>query len=355
VRDARVEYGLYGETDSDWFDYDATCRLIQGQTAGLQRNIPMDMSLLDVVAAVAAVFRRIEAATLIRCADPKSYLVSAERDGAPVAAAAIAVVSSRGAIFDPRTKGQYYFNVAVRCLLDDLPEIAEGIEARLAEVHLATIEWWFRQGQRTNQHHMLMAAPPRTLDVGYPWIEGGLEAYFERYLASDAAALFMSGPPGTGKTSFLRHFLWINKRHAMVTYEEDLLAGDELFIALLGSDADTLIIEDADTMLAPRKTSGNKMMGRFLATSDGIIKFPKKKIIFTTNLEDFSKIDPALLRPGRCFDSLIFRALSFEEAVACAAAYGLPAPSARRDYSIAELFNPAGPKKPDHSVGFRAG
>src|SRR5215469_1096959 len=256
-----VNYNINADSDSDYYEFDAFARSIQGQTAGLQRNIPMEISLLDCAAAVANTFIEVEAKPLIRALDVFTYIVSAHRDGAHVAAATIRQSTAHD-IFDPRVMEQNYYNVSIRCLLGDLHGIARFIEGRLHKVHMATIEWWFQSAKRTTQHHMLMQEPPVTRDEGYPWIKGGLDAYFDRFLASEASALFLSGPPGTGKTSFLRWLLWQKKRHAMVTYDEELLGSDELFIALLASQADTLIIEDADTMLAPRKTSGNKLMGR---------------------------------------------------------------------------------------------
>jgi ATP-dependent 26S proteasome regulatory subunit len=42
-------------------------------------------------------------------------------------------------------------------------------------------------------------------------------------------------------------------------------------------------------------------MSRFLNISDGLIKLPNKKLVFTTNVTNFENIDSALLRPGRCF------------------------------------------------------
>ena len=82
------------------------------------------------------------------------------------------------------------------------------------------------------------------------------------------------------------------------------------------------------------------LRARFLNVSDGLIKFPAKKVIFTTNLDDFKKVDEALLRPGRCYGMIRCRALTYEEAGAAAKVAGLKLPEKTRDYTIAELFNP---------------
>jgi hypothetical protein len=120
-----------------------------------------------------------------------------------------------------------------------------------------------------------------------------------------------------------------------------LLSSDSTFVDFLtGSSENVFVIEDADTILGSRSREGNKMIARFLNVSDGLIKFPAKKVIFTTNLDDFKKVDEALLRPGRCFGMVKCRALTYDEAAAAAKIAGLKLPAKSRDYTIAELFNP---------------
>ena len=74
--------------------------------------------------------------------------------------------------------------------------------------------------------------------------------------------------------------------NAAVTYEEKLLSSDSIFVDFLTGDSQNVfVIEDADTILGSRSREGNKMIARFLNVSDGLIKFPNKKVIFTTNLD----------------------------------------------------------------------
>jgi hypothetical protein len=129
--------------------------------------------------------------------------------------------------------------------------------------------------------------------------------------------------------------------NAAVTYEEKLLSSDSIFVDFLTGDVQNVfVIEDADTILGSRSREGNKMIARFLNVSDGLIKFPNKKVIFTTNLDDFKKVDEALLRPGRCFGMIKCRPLDYDEACAAAKVAGLAPPARKADYTIAELFNP---------------
>jgi SpoVK/Ycf46/Vps4 family AAA+-type ATPase len=160
-------------------------------------------------------------------------------------------------------------------------------------------------------------------------------------MKSASSLLFLSGPPGTGKTSLIRWLLHEYNLNAAVTYEEKLLSSDSTFVDFLTGDSQNVfVIEDADTILGSRSREGNKMIARFLNVSDGLIKFPNKKVIFTTNLDDFKKVDEALLRPGRCYGMIKCRALTYDEAAAAAAVAKLKLPARAGDYTIAELFNP---------------
>ncbi len=101
-----------------------------------------------------------------------------------------------------------------------------------------------------------------------------------------------------------------------------------------------MIIEDADNILSSRERDGNHLMSRFLNVSDGLIKLPNRKLIFTTNIVNPENIDPAILRPGRCFALIQTSELTLVEAQAAARVGGLPIPTEQRRYSLAEIFNP---------------
>ena len=92
-------------------------------------------------------------------------------------------------------------------------------------------------------------------------------------------------------------------------------------------------------MLGSREHEGNKLVARFLNISDGLVNFKRKKIIFTTNLNDFNNIDQALIRPGRCFDAPIFRPLTHTESIAAAKVARLPIPLTQESCTLAQLFN----------------
>jgi hypothetical protein len=66
-------------------------------------------------------------------------------------------------------------------------------------------------------------------------------------------------------------------------------------------------------------------MSELLNMTDGATGNSARKVIFTTNLSDPSQMDEALLRAGRCFAVVNFRAMFPDEVIAAREAAGLPA------------------------------
>lgn len=238
----------------------------------------------------------------------------------------------------------------------ELDAIFDYIDRNYVENKICEVSWAYLTKDGEEDRTLTLPEPKKSLDEFYPWIPGGLDDYFNTYLQSDEAVLILLGDAGTGKTSFIRNLLWRHALHATVTYEEELLGHDFFFTNFLFSESRVLVIEDADTFLLGRESDGNKLMSKFLNCGDGLVKFPDKKLIFTANMLDVSKVDRALLRPGRCFDYKVFRKLTYPETCLAAKAAGIPAPEAAQNYSLAELFAQSKQNKLTYSkqVGFAA-
>ena len=166
------------------------------------------------------------------------------------------------------------------------------------------VEWMYKPGESVK-------LPIRTdnLPVSefYPQLGGEtLASYYSRFMASGSNVLVLIGPPGTGKTSFIRGLLHHTGSGAVVSYDASVLESDEIFADFMSGKEAFMILEDADTFLSSRSKSGNTIMHRFLNIGDGLISTSGKKIVFSTNLPSVRDIDPALLRPGRCFDVMKF-------------------------------------------------
>ena len=178
----------------------------------------------------------------------------------------------------------------------------------------------------------------------YPFLNGeSLNNYYDRYMESSANILLLIGPPGTGKTTFIRGLLAHRNCSAIVTYDAGILEKDAFFARFIEDDAEVMVLEDSDAFLKSR-SDGNTMMHRFLNVGDGLVTTKGKKMIFSTNLPSIRDIDSALVRPGRCFDIVTFDALNLVQAQTLADKLNVKLPARPRgketkDYSIAEVFN----------------
>ncbi len=188
----------------------------------------------------------------------------------------------------------------------------------------------------------------------YPFMHEDLDSYYNRYANSTANILVLIGPPGTGKTTFIRGLLANQNASATLTYNKKSMNDDSFFVDWLESDTVYMVMEDADEHLAPR-SDGNPMMSRFLSIGDGLIRMNNKKIIFSTNLPSIRDIDPALVRKGRCFDILEFRELNHEETKILCDKVNIEVPSGSMTHSIAEIFASSKNEmthKKSHNFGF---
>jgi len=221
---------------------------------------------------------------------------------------------------------------------EDFITAAEKILLIEFEEVTSYIEWIYSsEGNSVNVPLNIERLP---VDEMYPFLNGEkLTSYYERYLASNANILLLIGPPGTGKTTFIRGLLSHTNSSAIVTYDAAILEKDYLFARFIEDDTGVMVLEDSDNFLKAR-SDGNTMMHRFLNVGDGLVTTKGKKLIFSTNLPSIRDVDPALIRPGRCFDVLSFDQLNGDDAKKLADKLGVTYETKTNGkYSIAEIFN----------------
>lgn len=217
----------------------------------------------------------------------------------------------------------------------------------------SSIEWVYNQ--KGDKISLPLSLDNQPIKEFYPFLgEKSLDQYYDEFMLSRASILILIGPPGTGKTTFLRGLISHTQSNALVSYDVKVLEDDDFFAGFISDeDSQLLVLEDSDSFLRPRK-EGNHLIMRFLNMGDGLVSGHGKKIIFTTNLPSIKEIDPALIRPGRCFDIITFDTLTAEQANNVVNTLNLDKEPFKQEVSLAEIFNQqhfsSHPKR--NSIGF---
>lgn len=126
--------------------------------------------------------------------------------------------------------------------------------------------------------------------------------YYSRGLPWRRGYLFY-GPPGTGKTSTILTLASILDVGVFILDLNNQYMNDSYLLNLMNScpKGSLLVLEDIDTIFKEREKSeeGNKLtFSGLLNAIDGVASQEGRIVIMTTN--HVEKLDPALIRPGRC-------------------------------------------------------
>jgi len=216
-------------------------------------------------------------------------------------------------------------------------EVLEKLQETYSEI-TTSIEWMI--GGDSSSVTIPLRTPQGVSDSSYPFVEEGVDQFIEDFLKSSENILLLIGAPGTGKSNFIKYIVSRSKQNALITYDPEIMKKDGIFAMFIEGEYGSLIMEDADTFLGAR-SDGNLMMAKFLNVGDGIVSMASKKLIFSTNLEKLDDIDPALLRPGRCFAVLQFRKMTYDESRQFLSDHKITnwKPTIGEEYSLAELYN----------------
>ena len=231
-------------------------------------------------------------------------------------------------------------------LLSFKSEFQTGLQEASNNSKSALVRWIFPDGRTVGSKTFKLHKDWELKEIFYPWLNIGtdkidqtLQSYYKAYRDSKAQIIVVYGPPGTGKTSFIRDMLCELGMNAFISFDSKVLTSDSTFVNYCtDSNFDAIVIEDADDLLTAGRGDNNKTIAKILNVSNGLIQLPKKKLIFTTNLQKLSDIDPAILRPGRCFDVMEFRTMTRDEAQVVADDLGVTLPDGPSKFTLAEVF-----------------
>jgi hypothetical protein len=193
--------------------------------------------------------------------------------------------------------------------------------------------------------------------------------FLKKFTAKKSGITIMEGPPGCGKTSYIKGLIATLARshrfYFIPPHQVSILSEPE-FIDFWSKERDkyndlrlVLVIEDAEHVLESRANDNRTLVSTLLNYSDGLLsEFLKMQIICTINCSS-TRVDQALLRPGRLLARRAFNRLTQEEASRIARRVGKTFGrdvDLQVDYSLAEIFNQAveESERTNRIVGFAA-
>ncbi len=171
----------------------------------------------------------------------------------------------------------------------------------------------------------------------------------------------LSGYPGTGKTYLLRAILnrYVeNTDFVLLNTEQCINLGKNLhkFMQMLASYSGNvkrklvLIMEDADSAIAPRKAQNLSAIQSILNFGDGLMgEALDIRILVTTNIRTV-EIDPAILRPGRLIVHLDVTSLDAQQANAVYHRLSGQNGPYKTPTTIAQVYQDAVPPEEQESV-----
>lgn len=159
--------------------------------------------------------------------------------------------------------------------------------------------------------------------------------------SSGSGLALIYGTCGTGKTSLIRHLCSnIPKNYVIVPNAIASRLGDPEFISFLTScHGNVFILEDCEQLLMDREdNSWNNAISTILNMADGLLSdIVNIKFICTFN-SNIDKIDPALLRKGRCFAKYEFKHLTEDKVAHLNEKYNLGITDIK-PMTLAEIYN----------------
>lgn len=215
--------------------------------------------------------------------------------------------------------------------------LRQSLKDHIRESH-EEVTWIYNDGGHVDEVVFPLKKYREIMPEVYPFVSNDLNAWVDKFLASDSNILILNGPMGTGKSSLIAHIINRGKMSAMTAFDDKVMKNDSLYTNFISWSQNLLVLEDADLLLLGRVDKDNDTMSKLLNVSEGIIDTRGKKIIFTANLGNTKDIDPALLRPGRCYDIVEFRELTKAEANVARAKLGKRLFERDKNYSLAQVY-----------------
>ncbi len=245
--------------------------------------------------------------------------------------------------------------VTIYCFRVDLKEITEKIEgaienlkADISGMTQCRIDWFYLCKGEIESARVTEMISETVHQEAYPTVPN-VDQFIDDYFTSDSSIMILIGPAGSGKSRLIRYIMTrFSKKmdedpHVLFSTDMNVIkTGDSFFLGFRTGNFDFMVLEDVDDLLSSRD-KGNDSIHKFLSASDGFLSVDgRNKIILSTNLP-ISKIDDALIRPGRCYAHVEFRTLDKDEARKLAIAIigddKIAEQITERKYSVGEVYH----------------
>jgi len=184
---------------------------------------------------------------------------------------------------------------------------------------------------------------PLKIDLGINYGEGFVEhdQKIKEKLQNENGGIFIfDGPPGTGKTTYIKHLTSkINRDFIFIPscMTENLSA--PTFLSLISEkESPVFVLEDAEKAILQRDTDNNSLIFNILNLSDGILNDILNVTFLVTYNTDIKNIDKAILRKGRLKYRYYFNKLPIKDAQKCIDSLGFEF-KVTAPMSIGEIYN----------------
>lgn len=190
------------------------------------------------------------------------------------------------------------------------------------------------------------------VEANYP---GELKAKLAELMAmedpgSAGKLILLDGPPGTGKTRAILTLIseWRDWCSASVVTDSDQFFGSATYLNSIIFNSEgmgrwlLIVVEDGDEFINVdgRETKG-QAIARLLNLNDGIVGQGLKLLTLMSTNVQAEKLNPALVRPGRCLATLHFGHFNAADATAWLQAKGMEVEALEEieeGYSLATLY-----------------
>jgi hypothetical protein len=197
------------------------------------------------------------------------------------------------------------------------------------------------------KHFLTLSDEAAQLHYGEDFIEWEND-WIERLTQRNSGVSVLFGPPGCGKTTYLRALMSKLLDRCVFYYlpiSEFEVLSNPRFVGFWLQESrrhqdkhKIAILEDAEELLLPRDGDSRAKVSNLLNIGDGFLgDHLRLQVIATTNVP-MQNLDPAITRPGRLMGAREFPRLSRASALRLAAAKGIAALPEQADYSLAEIY-----------------